>query len=435
MAGDPNGEAAAAAKVLNLDIVLDSGPAPEVAILSPVEDAKSGRDEIEVTARITEQQGKGVGRIEWRVNGITAAVIPKPDGAAPEHVLTRMLALDAGKNVVEVVAYNGPNLLASRPARATVTFTGPADTAKPRLHVLAIGIDTYTDPGVDGHPGFKPLKLAVKDAQTIAAELTRGATSAIYAGTPNIVVLTNEQATRAGIASAIERTARDVHPRDTFILFAAGHGYSALGQFFLLPQDYKGGTHPVMLGRHGIGQDQLQDWLANKIRAKRALILLDTCESGALVAGHLFARNSDAAASEAGVGRLHEATGRPVLTAAAKGQPAWEGLIREGTTDRHGVFTWALLDALRKGDTNRNGRIELSELVAHVQNTVPEIAKRFGGEASTRGAGATLVADAAPPAPAGQKLSPNAAAPLRKTTQAARFGSRGEDFVVAGAVE
>ena len=65
-------------------------------------------------------------------------------------------------------------------------------------------------------------------------------------------------------------------------------------------------------------------------------------------------------ASEAAIGRLHEATGRPVLTAAAEGKPALEG--HEG----NGVFTWALLDALKNGDRNGNGTIELSELVAHV---------------------------------------------------------------------
>ena len=67
-------------------------------------------------------------------------------------------------------------------------------------------------------------------------------------------------------------------------------------------------------------------------------------------------------ASEAAIGRLHEATGRPVLTAAAEGKPAFEGY--EG----HGVFTWTLLDALKNGDRNGNGSIELSELVAHVQD-------------------------------------------------------------------
>ena len=111
----------------------------------------------------------------------------------------------------------------------------------------------------------------------------------------------------------VDKIAAEIHPRDTFILFAAAHGTSENGRFYLIPQDYQSG--PGHLARLAIGQDRLQDWLANRIKARRAIILLDTCESGALVAGHTRSR-TDAPASEAAVGRLHEATGRPVLTAA-----------------------------------------------------------------------------------------------------------------------
>jgi uncharacterized caspase-like protein len=130
--------------------------------------------------------------------------------------------------------------------------------------------------------------------------------------------------------------------------------------------------------------------------------MLDTCESGALVAGHLRSR-TDAAANEGAVGRLHEATGRPVLTAAATGRPAWEGY------QGHGVFTWALIDGLRNGDSNGNGTIELSELVAHVQNQVPKLSAQMGGR------GHVAVSVEEPP-----------------RDQTARFGSRGEDFPISG---
>jgi hypothetical protein len=62
-----------------------------------------------------------------------------------------------------------------------------------------------------------------------------------------------------------------------------------------------------------------------------------------------------------------------VLTAAAAGQFAHEGLIGV-TGERHGFFTWVVLDALRNGDSNGNGTIELSELVRHVQSVVPKVA-------------------------------------------------------------
>jgi hypothetical protein len=90
------------------------------------------------------------------------------------------------------------------------------------------------------------------------------------------------------------------------------------------------------------------------------------------------------------------------LTAAASGRAAFEGY------KQHGVFTWALLDALRNADTNANGTIELSELVAHVQATVGKIAVELNSPAR----GFVAMSE------------------KEQTPQAARFGSRGEDFAL-----
>src|SRR5689334_2959583 len=121
---------------------------------------------------------------------------------------------------------------------------------------------------------------------------------------------------------------------------------------------------------------------------RAGLCFSSTRESGALVAGHTQSRINQSA-SEAAIGRLHEATGRPVLTAAASGKAAWEGY------KGHGVFTWALLDALRNGDTDANGTIELSELAAHVQNLVPKLGAELGSPAR----GWTVVGPATAPPP------------------------------------
>jgi hypothetical protein len=109
-------------------------------------------------------------------------------------------------------------------------------------------------------------------------------------------------------------------------LFAAAHGISESGRFYLIPQDDDGGPNPTSLAQLAVDQIRLQDWLANRIKAKKAIVLLDTCESGALVGGYLRSR-TNLPAWEAGVGRLHEAKGRPVLTATASGQFAHEGII------------------------------------------------------------------------------------------------------------
>ena len=134
-----------------------------------------------------------------------------------------------------------------------------------------------------------------------------------------------------------------------------------------------------------------------------------------MVAGYLRSRESDGL-SEAAIGRLHEATGRPVFTAAALGQDALEAFVKRAG-ESHGLFTWALRNALKEADINRNGKIELSELVAHVQDLVPKLAAEIGGTGGTL----TGVKGA---------VAFNRGGPTTATAQTARFGSRGEDFAL-----
>jgi WD40 repeat protein len=370
LSGDPGDRAGVeeAAEHMNLDKVLDSGPAPEVAILSPGEDSKSASDVVTVAARATDK-GKGVGRIEWRVNGITAATATGPSGKGPVYEMSRELALDPGRNIVEVIAYNGCveqgcNLLASLPGRTTVEYTAPASSTKGKLHVLAIGIDNYIDKGYAppgfGKQTFGKLTLAVADAKAFADEMTK-AGAEMYSEV-RIWPAHDAGATAAGLDAIFKKLAAEAGPRDTFVLFAAAHGYSdERGRFYLIPQDYQGG--PDSFEKRAISQEKLQEWMAN-IRARKAVILLDSCNSGEAVNGYLRSRTEDGA-SEAAVGRLHEATGRPVLTA-SNGGATETGLFG------HGIFTAALLQALHRAGGNE-GLIRVSDLAGYIEDTVPKL--------------------------------------------------------------
>jgi uncharacterized caspase-like protein len=239
----------------------------------------------------------------------------------------------------------------------------------------------------------------VNDAVAIGEEQKK-AGAGIYSEVRVKTVLDRE-ATVANLDAVVTQMAADIHPRDTFVFFAAGHGYSHQGRFYLIPQDYQGGTNPEALTKLAIDQTRLQDWIANRIKAKKALILLDTCESGALTNGYSRSR-VDGPASDAGIGRLHEATGRPVLAAAAEGQGAHE--YPWSPRLQHGIFTGALIDALYRSETSQDGLIMLSALVAHVQDLVPKLVKDKEKREALLSRG-----------PAGG-------------VQSARFGSHGEDF-------
>ncbi len=412
LAGDPGGEVKRAAEVVSLEKVLDAGPPPIAAITSHAVGSQSSADLVTVAARITDG-GRGIGRIEWRVNGVTAGVMGAPAGPGPDYEVKEELALDPGENRIEVIAYEGRNLLASLPAQTTIVYNSPADAAKPKLYILAIGINKYVDRGgKDPATGqlllFPPLTASVPDAASFGAELEKAGAGQYE--TVRVTLALDENATLAKLDETFGKLAREIGPRDTFVFYAAAHGYTVGGNYYMIPQDYQGGPSPRAIKTRAIGQERIQDWIANRIKAKKAIILLDTCESGALIGGYTKSR-TEGPVSEAAMGRLHEATGRPVLTAASPGKSAYENY------KGHGVFTYALMEALHLGDTNNNGKIEVTELAEYVERRVPVLfAELKQGGWVVKG------------------LTP---APVRRgeggeedKTQTAHFGSTGEDFAV-----
>jgi hypothetical protein len=68
--------------------------------------------------------------------------------------------------------------------------------------------------------------------------------------------------------------------------------------------------------------------------------------------------------------RLTRAMGRTVLSASTDDAPALEGYRG------HGVFTYVVLDALGRADTDSNGFIEVTELAGYVDAHVPEISQK-----------------------------------------------------------
>jgi Caspase domain len=116
----------------------------------------------------------------------------------------------------------------------------------------------------------------------------------------------------------------------------------------------------------GISQEQWQRWLASVV-ARKSVILFDTCESGTLTgdAGETKALEQGAAND-----RLAQATGRSIITAASGSTEAFEGY------HGHGLFTYNVLDAIERGDSDNSGTIEVTELAAFVYAQVTSISER-----------------------------------------------------------
>jgi hypothetical protein len=387
LAGDPDGDVRRAAAATNLEAVLASGDPPKLSWPHDLPADISAKGVLVRSVRVQALSG-GSGRLEWRVNGLTVGVDAM---ARDKNSYERPLPLDPGVNIIEVAAYNAKNMLSSKPLTDTVEWKSSLTAAPGRLFVLAIGINAYDDPGyTDPATSIRtyapPLSLAVSDAKSIGEAFGKAASR--YYSAVEIKYALDADASRRGLDAIVEELSGRIEPSDSFVLYVAAHGRSELGHFYILPQDFRSGSNA--LTATGIGEAELQDWITNRIKAKKIVVLLDTCESGALVAGN---RLEGATASEGTVGRLHEATGRPILTAAAAGKEALEGYKGSG------VFTYAVLNALKTGDVNGDGLIELSELTASVQAEVPKITSGLEGASAV---------------------------------QTPRFGSRGEDFVISG---
>jgi WD40 repeat protein len=364
LAGDPSGKVRAAAAQLDLEKVMASGLAPKVTVTSPASGSASPLDEVEVEATIADQGG-GIGKVEWRVNGVTLGVetrgldrIPETSasggGAASGRIETikRTLSLERGDSRIEVLAYNAKGLIASEAVQITIKWDGEKTVRPPKLYVLAVGVNDYYDSRLH-------LAYAVPDATALAEGFQKAGTG-LYAGVEVTKVLDSD-VTIGKLDKVFADLGQKVQPRDVFVFFLAGHGKTKNGRYYFLPRDFRY-EDESSIEKAGVGQDKFQAWFA-EIAARKSLLLYDTCESGSLTGA---TRGSDIDERLGALNRMTRATGRTFLTATTDDAPALEGFRG------HGVFTYALLDALDHADVNQNGLIEVSELADYIDQKVPD---------------------------------------------------------------
>lgn len=358
--GDPLGKHLNSAKKLNLGTVLDTGPPPLVVI----EKAERSGGNARVTVRITDQGG-GIGRVEWRIDGRTQAVEGERGMQAldedNENVSTRVFPLKRGRNVISVTAYNRRGLVASAPVEVVIDAAGVSTEKRGKLYVLALGVDKYADASLT-------LSDAASDAQSLAKALADVGRN-VYETVVTRPVL-DADVTDAKLDGVFTELGKKIAPEDKFVFFLAGHGLTVDGKYYFLPQDFTTANGDTYANK-GIDQDRWQEWFA-RIKARSSILLYDTCESGSVA-------RSASTEKAAAMDRLTQAVGINVIAASDADQPAQEGYRG------HGLFTWALLDGLANGDENKDTFIEIFELANHVGVVVPEVSKReFGFEQRPR---------------------------------------------------
>ena len=357
-----------------LDSILETGPAPKLERLLNREKREGGK--VELAIRLTDLGG-GIGeKVIWRVNGVaqganTASGLGGTVRPGRYVVMEQSLSLDPSQpNEVQVVAYNGKGLLATQPLSFTIDpVFGVLDKPKPRLYVLAVGVDNYLKPDWR-------LSNAVNDAKTIGEALK--AVGGAFFGESNVEVtpLHNEQANEAGIEAAFATLSAKVQPQDVFIFYLAGHGRKATAGtgpgtgWFFLPQNLdlaQGQDIP----HNAISAAMLEGWL-RKIHASKSVVVLDACESGAYEAPR-----GDNLVTESQLAQFAFATGRSTISAAQAGKAAYEGI------DHHGVLTLAMLEAMNRLEGAGEEPVTLLGLGSYVSRRVIDISRREFGIVQT----------------------------------------------------
>jgi WD40 repeat protein len=391
--GDPEGKHKDAARRLNLEKILDSGSAPRIELL-PNKTEKSG-DIVKLAARLVDEGG-GIGpKVLWRVNGKTLGATAPPGLGRPFSlgdyvVMEQTFTVDPSKtNEVEIIAYNGKGWLATHPLRFIVDAWGVAEKERPRLFVLAIGVDKYAKPEWQ-------LRYAAKDASTLA-EALKLVGSPLFSAV-EVKTLIDAEVTEGGIAAEFDRLAGRVKARDVFVLFLGGHGRSFAGEgWYYLPQNFDP-AKGHRFEKDAIASARLRDWLA-MVPAEKNLVVLDACESGAFDAFRGGDRERETVMAQ-----LEYSTGRNYITAAPAGKAAYEG--HKG----HGVLTYAILEALHRPKGAEAEPVSVFGLATFISREVPAISERtFGirqqprftptGDDFPLGVRASVLKDAPPPIP------------------------------------
>lgn len=261
-----------------------------------------------------------------------------------------------GLNEVTIVARNDAGNTSTSDALQIVYRPPQKQDARSTLHVLAIGINAY--------PGDWQLSCAVNDATDLVRALQAGAKQRFKEVKPQLLL--DKEATAAGIRKALLQLRAQVKPQDVAVIFYAGHGeLDKESRFLLLPSDVDFNK----VEQTSFTGEELKTHLAEL--PCRTLLLLDACHAAPI--RNINSKSIRRVPTDGLSQELAREENGVVVMVAAQGEEE----SREDLKVKHGYFTLALLEGLQgKADYNRNGAIDLSELILYVENRVGELSQQ-----------------------------------------------------------
>jgi WD40 repeat protein len=329
-----------------------------------VADAESGRPRaaLQVTG---EKGGPTLREYTVFVNGIPVTPARERRLGEGESVRFRRdieIELSSRDNEIRVESFNGISMGVAETRIALPAATRPV-VEPGDLYILAIGANMF--------PKLPPsiyLAYAARDAEEVANRLA--ATGAGHFRQVHTKVVSDETATKPDRASILDtvRFVQQAQARDTVVIFLASHGISdKAGNYYFVPRD----AIPADLEAvaNGGQVETLLSWSvffdALREAAGRRVLMVDTCQAknieGRFEVHSLMKRS---------------AASRFSLVVAAKGDEE----SQEYAPARHGLFTYALLNALDlKSDANRDGLVTLKEIFEAAMPVVEKLRDRSIG--------------------------------------------------------
>jgi WD40 repeat protein len=259
-----------------------------------------------------------------------------------------------GENEIGITAFNAGNTVQS-PVK-TIRFHSGKKSEEPHLYILAIGIDQYRDRSAN-------LKYAVKDAADIEEKLKTQTATLYSPRNIHYALLTDKDATKAGIAKRVDELSGKVKPGDGFIVFAAGHGVLLQNQYYMLTHDYDG----TLNEGSRISSNEIVE-ASKRIKSLNQLFIFDTCHAGgvdSIVSGLYDARMSV----------LAKKMGLHIYASAGDKQSAMDGY------KGNGLFTHALLDGLsnnKAADRSGDGKVTAAGLGGYARERTAALSREIG---------------------------------------------------------
>lgn len=349
--------AAARGEKVTAPALLDS--APDLDILDPVSDVQHAR-RFDLRARAKGLQEIVAIRVRQDDVELEGVELHSERSRRGEWTATVSLGLEIpvgpDETTIRLRAENAAGVL-SWPETVRVTFEPP--TAD--LYLVAIGVEDYADDTLD-------LSYPIDDVQAVVERFRREEGKLF--DEVHVLQLEGPQVREGTLRVHRDEVLAFAGEEDMIVVFVAGHAVRVTER-----RDYYFLTRDVTRAepQFGIPRDTLESLVMDdRIRARRCVLLMDTCH-----AGEEFRK--DARGVSVGGSPLYktaeveeaQGSGLHIIAASTEAGSAIE-------KDGHGLFTYALLQALDgaadgAGGRPQDGKVDIDELKTYIAAQVYEL--------------------------------------------------------------